>query len=80
VLFFIELSTRNFEIGGIAESPNSLRMSQVGQNLGDAVDGILNGKRYLIHDRDLFTAEFVQTMATNGIESLELPPPSGHRG
>jgi hypothetical protein len=38
VLFFIELSTRNVEIGGIAESPNSLWMSQVGQNLGDAVD------------------------------------------
>jgi hypothetical protein len=26
--------------------------------LTDAVDGLLNGKRYLIHDRDpLFTAE-----------------------
>ena len=77
VLFFIELSTRKAEIGGIAESPNRLWMSQVGRNLTDAVDGILNGKRYLIHDRDpLFTAEFVQTLATNGIESVKLPPHS----
>ena len=75
VLFFIELSTRKVEIGGIAENPNRLWMSQVGRNLTDAVDGILNGKRYLIHDRDpLFTAEFVQTLATNGIESVKLPP------
>jgi hypothetical protein len=55
-------------------------MSQVGRNPGDAVDGILNGKRYLIHDRDpLFTAEFVQTTATNGIELPKLPPPCGRR-
>jgi hypothetical protein len=28
------------------------------------VDGLLNGKRYLIHDRDpLFTAEFLRTLA-----------------
>jgi hypothetical protein len=30
----------------------------------DAVDGLLNGKRYLIHDRDpLFTAEFLSMLA-----------------
>ena len=27
-------------------------MTQIGRNLTDAVDGILKGKRYLIHDRD----------------------------
>ena len=33
-------------------------MSQIARNLTDSEDGILNGKRYLIHDRDpLFTAE-----------------------
>src|SRR5690242_7691972 len=36
-----------------------LWMSQIGRRATDAVDGILMGKRYLIHDRDpLFTAEF----------------------
>ncbi len=59
VLFFIDLSTRKVEIVGIASRANGLWMSQVGRHVTDAVDGILNGKRYLIHDRDpLFTAEF----------------------
>jgi hypothetical protein len=43
VLFFIELSTRKVEIGGIARDPNGLWMSQIGRNLTDAVDGILTG-------------------------------------
>jgi hypothetical protein len=45
VLFFIDLSTRKVEIGGIAGAPNGLWMTQVGRNMTDAVDGILNGKR-----------------------------------
>src|SRR4026208_1789106 len=56
VLFFIELSTRKGEIAGIATNANGLWMSQIGRNLTDAVDGLLTGERYLIHDRDpLFT-------------------------
>jgi putative transposase len=77
VLFFIELSTRKVEIGGIARDPNGLWMSQIGRNLTDAVDGILNGKRYLIHDRDpLFTAEFLAMLADAGVKSVKLPPRS----
>ena len=58
VLFFIDLSTRKVEIAGIASRANGLWMSQVGRHVTDAVDGILTGKRFLIHDRDpLFTAE-----------------------
>jgi hypothetical protein len=54
---FIELSTRKMEIAGIAPVANGLWVDQIGRNLTDAVDGILKGKRYLIHDRDpLFTA------------------------
>jgi len=64
VLFFIELSTRKVELGGIALAADGLWMSQIGRNLTDAVDGILVGKRYLIHDRDpLFTAEFLNMLA-----------------
>jgi len=48
VLFFIELSTRKVEIAGVAANANGLWMSQIGRNLTDAVDGILNGKRYLM--------------------------------
>jgi transposase InsO family protein len=52
-------------------------MSQIGRNLTDAADGILIGKRYLIHDRDpLFTAEFLELLANVGVESVKLPPRS----
>ena len=79
ILFFMELSTRKVEIAGIAASPHGLWMSQVGRNLMDAVDGLLNGKRYLIHDRDpWFTTECLQTLADAGVASVKLPPRSPH--
>src|SRR3954454_22006065 len=61
ILFFLDLSTRQVEIAGLASIANGLWMAQIGRRVTDAVDGILNGKRYLIHDRDpLFTAEFLR--------------------
>ena len=52
-------------------------MIQIGRNLTDAVDGILNGKRYLIHDRDpLFTSEFLDMLADIGVQTVKLPPRS----
>jgi putative transposase len=77
VLFFLDLSTRQVEIAGMATTANGLWMSQIGRKITDAVDGILLGKRYLIHDRDpLFTAEFVELLAGVGVESVKLPPRS----
>jgi transposase InsO family protein len=75
VLFFIDLASRRVEIGGIARQANGLWMSQVARNLSDAEEGFLNGKRYLIHDRDpLFTAEFSQIVKSAGVQSVKLPP------
>lgn len=77
VLFFIELSTRKVEIAGIAAAATGLWMRQIGRNLTDAVDGILKGKRYLIHDPDpLFTTEFLKMLAETGVKSVKLPPRS----
>jgi transposase InsO family protein len=77
VLFFIDLSTRKVEIAGIAPAANGLWMSQIARNLTDSEDGILMGKRYLIHDRDpLFTTEFRDMIADAGVESVKLPPRS----
>jgi putative transposase len=77
VLFFIDLSTRRVEIAGIASKANGLWMAQIGRNVTDAVDGILNGKRYLIHDRDaLFTTEFQNILASVGVTAVKLPPQS----
>jgi putative transposase len=77
VLFFIELSTRRVEIAGISAVANGLWMNQIARNLTDSVDGLLTGKRYLIHDRDpLFTHEFLSTLHDVGVESVKLPPRS----
>ena len=77
VLFFIDLSSRKVEIAGVAREANGLWMSQVARNLGDAEEGFLIGKRYLIHDRDpLFTAEFLEILEATGVQSLKLPPRS----
>jgi len=77
VLFFIELSTRKVEIAGIASAANGLWMSQIARNLTAADEGILSGKRYLIHDRDpLFTDEFLNMLADTGVKSVRLPPNS----
>ena len=77
VLFFIDLAPRRVEIAGIARTANGLWMSQIGRNLTDAIDGILNGERYLIHDRDpLFTTEFFNMLADVNVESVKLPPRS----
>jgi transposase InsO family protein len=52
-------------------------MGQIERNLTDSVDGLLKGKRYLIHDRDpLFTAEFLDLLAESGIASVRTPPRS----
>src|SRR5881396_1102040 len=77
VLFFMELSTRRVEIGGVASRVNGLWMTQIARNLTDDVDGFLKGKRYLIHDRDpLYTREFLSMLAEAGIQSVRLPPRS----
>src|SRR5947207_3086292 len=77
VLFFIELSTRRVEVGGIARVANGLWMTQIARNLTDAVDGFFVGKRYLIHDRDpLYTRDFLNMLAEAGVQSVKLPPRS----
>jgi hypothetical protein len=74
VLFFIEISTRRVEIGGIARNANGFWMGQIARNVTDNVDGFFKGKRYLIHDRDpLYTQEFLSMLADAGIESVKLP-------
>jgi putative transposase len=77
VLFLIELSTRRVAVAGISAVANGLWVNQIARNLTDSVDGLLSGKRYLIHDRDpLFTKEFLSTLKDAGVESVKLPPRS----
>src|SRR2546425_5499323 len=68
VLFFMDVSTRRVQVGGIANKPNGLWMGQMARNLTDAVDGFFRGKRYLIHDRDpLYTCELLSILAEAGM-------------
>ena len=77
VLFFMELSTRRVQLGGIARGANGLWMAQIARNLTDDMDGFFHKKRYLIHDRDpLYTRDFLSLLAEAGIESVKLPPRS----
>ena len=77
VLFFIELSSRRVQLGGIAKCQNGFWMEQVGRNVTDCEDGILKAKRYLIHDRDpLYTEQFLRILVESGIKSVKLPPRS----
>ena len=74
MLFVMELSTRKVEVAGIGPAPNGLWMKQIARNLTAGEDGIVNGKRYMIHDRDpLFTAEFLKMLADVGVQSAKLP-------
>ena len=50
------------------------RKLTIGRNLTDAEEGLLKGKRYLIHDRDpLFTTEFLTMLSASGVASVKLP-------
>ena len=56
---------------------NGLWMTQMARNVTDPFDGILEGKRYLIHDRDpLYTTEFLTILQGVGVKSVRLPPRS----
>ena len=53
-------------------------MRQVARIITDSEDGFLNGKRFLIHDRDpLYTTEgFHDILRISGITAIKLPPRS----
>lgn len=74
VLFVIELCTRQVHIAGIVHDPCGEWMEQVARNLTDDFDGFLQGKRYLILDRDpLFTKKFREMLKDAGTKPLRLP-------
>jgi putative transposase len=52
VFFVIEFSTRKVFFSPIKLQPDGDYMRQVARILTDCEDGFLNGKRFLIHDRD----------------------------
>ena len=75
VFFVIELATRKVYFAPIKLQPDGPYMRQVARLLTDADQGFLNGKKYLIHDRDpLYNTEgFTDILNSSGIKPLKLP-------
>jgi len=77
VLFVMELATRRVHFAGSTPNPDDPYMMQVAKNLTDCEDGFLNGKRYLLIDRDSkFSAAFRKILEDEGVKSVRLPPRS----
>ena len=74
VLFFIRLESRRVEVAGITQHPNEAWMKQIARNVTVDEWGILEGCRYLIHDRDTkFTDSFRVIVRSGHVEPLKLP-------
>ncbi len=77
LLFVMELKTRRVHFAGCTTNPTEQWMKQTGRELTNCEDGFLNGKRYLIMDRDaIFCSSFRRLLKDEGINSVRLPPKS----
>ena len=77
LLFVMELATRRVHFAGCTPNPHELWMKQIARNLTDAVDGFLNGKRYILIDHDgKFCPAFHAMLKDSGVEPVLLPPKS----
>jgi transposase InsO family protein len=77
LLFVMELKTRRVHFGGCTPNPNEAWMKQLARELTACDDGFLNGKRYLLMDRDgKFCDSFRELLSGEGVEPVRLPPRS----
>jgi putative transposase len=77
LLFVMELATRLVHFAGSTANPEEAWMKQIARNLTDAEEGFLNGKRYVLMDRDAkFYEAYRNGLQSGGVESVRLPPRS----
>jgi transposase InsO family protein len=77
LLFVMELATRRVHFAGCTTTPDEIWMKQIARNLTAADDGFLEGKRYVLMDRDTkFSAAFRNILEESGVEPVLLPPRS----
>ncbi|MBM3286980.1 MAG: DDE-type integrase/transposase/recombinase [Candidatus Eisenbacteria bacterium] len=77
LLFVMEVATRRVCFAGCTASPDERWMKQVARNLTVYGDGFLEGKRYLLMDRDSkFSAAFRAILRGTDVEAVRLPPRS----
>jgi len=77
LLFVMEPATRRVHFAGYTPNPDATWMKQIAKNLTDCIDGFLNGKRYLLVDRDSkFCPAFKTILENEGVDPVPLPPKS----
>jgi transposase InsO family protein len=77
VLVFMRVGSRQIRVAGFSVAPDSEWMKQMARNLTMAGEEMLQGCRYLLHDRDAkFCTSFDEVLRSAGIEPLTLPPHS----
>ena len=75
LLFVMELKTRRIHFAGCTPNPAESWMMQIGRNLTDAEEGFLNGKNYILMDRDgIFSPTFRRLLKETGVKPVRLPP------
>ncbi len=77
LLFAMELATRRVRFAGCTTNPDTVWMKQIARNLTMAEEGFLDGKRYVLMDRDAtFSEEFRHVLSGAVVKPLRLPPHS----
>jgi putative transposase len=77
LLFAMKIATRQVCFAGCTVHPDTRWMEQIARNLTDALDGFLNGTRYLLMDRDSkYSDAFRRILRQAGVICLRLPPRS----
>ena len=77
LLFVMELATRRVHFAGCTPNPDDLWTKQIARNLTDAEDGFLQGKRYVLMDRDgKFSPAFQGILQSAGVDAVLLPAKS----
>jgi transposase InsO family protein len=75
VLFFIDIASRSVKIAGFTPHPDTEWMTQIARNLTDLDENFLQGKRYLILDRDTkYSEAFERILLRAGLQVIRLPP------
>jgi transposase InsO family protein len=77
LLFVMEVATRRVHFAGCTTNPHEAWMRQTARELTNFEDGFLNGKRYLLMDRDgKFCPAFRAMLEREGVNCVRLPPRS----
>jgi hypothetical protein len=72
VLFAIELGSRRVHLAGVTRNPDSAWVTQQARNL--AVEGRLEGIRFMIRDRDSkFSGPFDEVFRSEGVRIIQTP-------